>query len=222
LDDLKFDGLSRDYVFDGEIMGSTEFNEDSGQIRRKDSGPNKSLKYHVFDCIRRSEWALKKTRPLCDRMADLMGAFHTLSASGNIVLVDWHDMHTGVTFAEIESRRDEFIRRGFEGGMLKDKRSPYVFKRSDALLKFKQFLDADGRVVAVKEGKKRHKGRLGAITVEFDGVTTDVGSGFTDAQRDELWKNRPIGRVAQVKYQNKSKDGVLRFPVFMKFRPDKE
>ena len=51
----------------------------------------------------------------------------------------------------------------------------------------------------------------------------EVGSGFTDEQREEFWKykDKYIGFVAEIKYQNASKNSI-RFPVFMRLRLDKE
>ena len=57
-----------------------------------------------------------------------------------------------------------------------------------------------------------------------NGGEVHVGSGFTDIEREELWNRQSelTGRMIEVKYQEKTQDGSLRFPVFMRFRPDKE
>jgi DNA ligase-1 len=54
------------------------------------------------------------------------------------------------------------------------------------------------------------------------GVVFQVGSGFTDAQRREIWDNQSayLGKMATVKYQEFSALGVPRFPVFKGFRGD--
>jgi len=51
-------------------------------------------------------------------------------------------------------------------------------------------------------------------------VRVGVGTGFNDVQREEFWKDRSkiIGKQVTVKFQRKSPDGSLIFPVFMRIR----
>lgn len=107
---------------------------------------------------------------------------------------------------------------GGEGLMLRRPGSLYVPRRSDTLLKVKSFLDCEATVIAHEPGKGRHKGRLGALTVELtDGTRCQVGTGFTDSQR-----NQPpsIGAVIRLKYQELTDGGVPRFPAFAGLRTD--
>ena len=52
----------------------------------------------------------------------------------------------------------------------------------------------------------------------------EIGTGFTDSQRHQLWRERRslIGKTVTFKYQEISKYGVPRFPVFLGFRYDLE
>ncbi len=211
-------------VFDGEVMGDTDFDADSGRTRRKSTGTDEGLRYNVFDVIAIGDWKLKTSYPLRDRKANMEDLFRTADLKFT-KMVSWEELPAATTLQELQDRfRDRFVAQGYEGCMLKDPESGYVFGRSDALLKFKPFLDADGAIVEFQEGKGRHKGRLGAIFVEIDGVVTRVGSGFSDKQRDLIWGSRDthLGRTVEVKYQNKTPDGKLRFPVFVRFRGDKD
>lgn len=211
------------FVFDGEVMGSGDFDESSGQIRRK-SVTNEGIYYNVFDVIRRDEWSFKRTAPLSDRK-NLLLELMVSDNKGAVRVVDWVGMTPDPTTAELFEIRDEFITRGYEGAMLKDLNSPYVFKRSDSLLKLKDFTDADCTVVGSYEGKGKLKGMLGGLELSLDGgATCRVGSGFSEEQRAKLWIERASlpGRVVEIQYQNKTAEGSLRFPVFIKFRPDKE
>ena len=101
----------------------------------------------------------------------------------------------------------------------------YKCKRVTTLCKVKRFYTMDLKVVDVEEGSGRLKGTLGALVVEFKGNIVNVGSGYSDEQRTEIWNNREdiIGRVIEVKYKEITKDkktGLesLQFPVFVQIR----
>ena len=107
---------------------------------------------------------------------------------------------------------------GGEGLILRQPGSQYKAGRSNTLLKIKSMHDAEGRVVEHLPGKGRHAGRLGAVVVELpDGKTFSVGTGFSDAQR----QNPPaIGSTITYRYQEMTDRGVPRFPSFAGLRTD--
>jgi DNA ligase-1 len=123
--------------------------------------------------------------------------------------------------ASIEALKAELARveaLGGEGLMLRQPGSPYEAGRSTTLLKVKTFHDAEGRVVEHLPGKGRHAGRLGAVVVELaDGLTFSVGTGFSDAQRQDP---PPIGSLITYRYQEMTDRGVPRFPSFVRLRAD--
>lgn len=99
--------------------------------------------------------------------------------------------------------------------------APYESKRTKNLIKVKQFYTFDLPIVDVVEGDGRLKGTLGALVVQFKDNTINVGSGYDDVTRKQLWDMRDelIGRVIEVKYKEISKDkktGLesLQFPIY--------
>ena len=212
-------------VFDGEVMGDTDFDADSGRTRRKSTGTDEGLKYNIFDVVTLDEWKAKKTAPLRDRKLQLKELFETAGLK-HCSMVPWQSLAADMQLQELSDKfRDLFVAQGYEGCMLKDPNAPYVFKRSDKLLKFKPFHDADLTVVGFQEGRGRHKGRLGALLCEDEnGIVTRVGSGFEDSERDAIWSKQDVflGRIVEVKFQQKTPDGKLRFPVFLRTRCDKD
>jgi DNA ligase-1 len=64
---------------------------------------------------------------------------------------------------------------------------------------------------------------LGGFIVDYKGKEVRVGSGFSDAERHDLWfsKHSQIGNIIEVKYHEVTPDGSLRHPVFGGFRYDK-
>ncbi|MBI3866049.1 MAG: DNA ligase [Planctomycetia bacterium] len=120
--------------------------------------------------------------------------------------------------AHLEEELERILRLGGEGVMLRQPGSPYVGRRSATLLKVKRFLDADARVIEHQPGAGRHRGRLGALLVVLpNGIQFAVGTGFTDAQRENP---PPIGATVSFRYQELSDGGVPRFPTFVGVRLD--
>ena len=122
------------------------------------------------------------------------------------------------------------IDKGFEGIMVKPTNGSYECKRSSLWLKVKPFIEVSLTVKAVEEGTGRNVGKLGALIVEGtdDGkfIKTNVGSGLTDADREEFWsaKEKLIGQVVEVRAdaitqnQDANNEWSLRFPRFLRFR----
>lgn len=107
---------------------------------------------------------------------------------------------------------------GGEGLMLRRPGSKYEIGRSNSLLKVKTFHDAEARVIDHAPGTGKHKGRLGALVCELaDGVTFNVGTGFSDAEREAP---PAIGSLITFRYQELSNDGVPRFPSYVGERID--
>lgn len=216
--------LTKEYVFDGEVMGVGEFDEASGDIRRKSTGENKDIYYNVFDVVPIRDWLAKKTEPLRKRKDLLNKLIHALADYKHIRVVESLLVPKNPTSAQIFAVMNQMIAKGYEGAVAKDLDQIMVWgKHTGSYLKIKKMDTADGRIKKLLEGKGKDKGKLGAMMVEFDGVITKVGSGFSDEQRIKYWKlgDEILEEMIEAQYQNKTPDGKLRFPVFIKFRKDK-
>ncbi|NLX98606.1 MAG: DNA ligase [Rhodopirellula sp.] len=120
--------------------------------------------------------------------------------------------------ADLQAELARIESLGGEGLMLRQPGSQYEAGRSSTLLKVKTFHDAEGRLVEHLPGRGRHAGRLGAIVVELpNGLTFSVGTGFTDAQRQNP---PPVGSVVTFRYQELTDRGLPRFPSFVRVRAD--
>jgi ATP-dependent DNA ligase len=122
---------------------------------------------------------------------------------------------------------EEFLQRGEEGIILKDKRGVWEDKRAKHQIKFKGELECDLKIVGIEEGTGKYAGMLGAILCESsDGVIkVSVGSGFTDEQR-KTYGEEIIDKVAAIKYnmriKNKAGEESLFLPIVLEIRDDKE
>jgi hypothetical protein len=134
------------------------------------------------------------------------------------------------TLEEAQDIFQGYLAEGFEGIILKDGSGIWEDKRSKTQIKFKGELECDLKIVAVEEGKGKATGMLGAIVCESsDGVVkVNVGSGFTDEHRINLWhiKRELVDKIVAVKYnariKNKQGEESLFLPVFIELRDDKD
>ena len=170
-----------------------------------------------------------ETEPYSVRMAKLSNAISDMRGQkgqvGHYIDLVWNkqvnDIHTAQKIFE------KFLAEGQEGTILKSKDGIWEDKRSKTQIKFKGELECELRVVDWEEGTGKNVGRLGALVCESsDGVIrVNVGSGYSDEQRDEYTK-KVIGKIVTVKYNARIKDksGVesLFLPVFIELREDKD
>ena len=120
--------------------------------------------------------------------------------------------------AELMQRLDSVIKSGGEGLMLHRADAPYLTGRNDALLKLKPWQDTEAVVVGHVPGKGKYAGMTGALEMEMpDGQRFRLGSGLSDALRRQP---PPIGTRITYRYQHLTKNGVPRFPRYLRVRQD--
>ena len=96
-----------------------------------------------------------------------------------------------------------------------------VLRRADRWIKVKPGETYDVAITGYMEGRGKHRGRLGYVTTEWG----NVGSGFTDREREILWAEaragRLVGQVIEVNCMQFTPKGQFRHPFFVRMRPDK-
>ena len=194
---------------DGELwIGRKQFQRTVSIVRRSDSSDHwNDVRYLIFD-----------EPTLAHPFEQRIEAITEIVKSKQPKFAEVHRQTVCRNRDHLDEELERIETLGGEGLMLRRAGSLYVAGRSDALLKVKTFLDCEATVIAHEPGKGRHKGRLGALTVELaNGIRCQVGTGFTDAQRNHA---PAIGTVISLKYQELTDDGVPRFPVFAGMRTD--
>jgi DNA ligase-1 len=134
---------------------------------------------------------------------------------------------------QFEKLREEARTKNWEGLILR-KSTAYEGKRSNNLLKVKDFIDAEYKVVGTENGPVRFTGEngleqeeimLSSVFIEHKGNKVNVGSGFVLDERKLYFKdpNLIVGETITVSYFEESVDEKtgkpsLRFPVFKGIR----
>lgn len=228
---VKLDPPPRALVLDGEIMSGT-FQDLMKQIHRKSSATANDAVLNLFDVVplddfERGEW----DRPQTVRSAMLKAWFEKNEAAlPNVTVVGQEtvDLDSELGQARYREINSLAIQSGHEGIMLKDPTAGYKCKRSVAWLKLKPFIEVSLTVTAVEQGTGRNITKLGALvcTGVDDGkiISVNVGSGFSDEDRDTFWlaRDQVIGKIVEVRAdaitQNQDGSFSLRFPRFVRFR----
>lgn len=214
-----------DFVFDGEMV-SGDFNKTSGDVRRKDQEATDAI-FHVFELMPmeffkgddkvRKEAYLERRRYLKDCMSKIHEKGYENITMTPQYMVNSHD--------EIMEYYRKVRDRGLEGLIVKDPKGHYYRRRNHAWMKIKGQESADVPIIDAVEGTGKYEGMLGALVVDVDGVSVNVGSGLSDEQRMTFWSafhaDELVGNLIEVEYHEKTPDGSLRHPRFVRFRGDK-
>lgn len=222
----------QDGVYFGEALYSNEDEaKDRKELYRLSTGElnskreNKKISHWIFDYQTLEEWDSEKfITPYSNTIRTLENIFLN-SKLKNIKMVPLIYQGTGkeIAFELLKKAKKD----GWEGLVLRYSSSVYQKKRSLDFVKLKSFIEVDLRITDFKEFK--HPNQLGSFICEDDEHTIkcSVGSGFSKEQRYDFWKrkNEFLGKIVEVQTmeitENKSGQKSLRFPVFIRFRDDK-
>lgn len=173
------------------------------------------VQYHIYDYVDKDA-----SLPFTERTANLSNYLTQIDKKSIVCVsttVAWDQV-------QLDALWEKCLADGYEGQMIRVPGSVYEHKRTNNLLKRKEFMDAEFEIIGYKEGKGSREGCICLRckiddTKEFDSVP----KGNVEYLK-RLWENREklIGLTATVKFQGYSQDGVPRFNNTIKFRKDME
>jgi len=225
------------YVYDGELVADEDI-EDSEELfritmkRSRVKGEKSGLVLKLFDMVPIEEFRRGvSTETAKQRKGRLESIFNSISEPLKSV-VFLPSLYVGTDLQEIPKWLEKVVSGGGEGIMINLADGLYECKRTKQLLKVKKFRTADVLVTDCYEGTGRLVGRLGGISVVFEhegkGYPCDVGSGFSDNERDYYWNHQEelLGKIVEIKYfeisQNQDGGYGMRFPTWIgRIREDK-
>ena len=216
----------KNMVIDGEICmldanGNENFQGIIKEIKRKDHTIENPF-FYMFDLLTMEEFIKKEgTTPFSIRNVQLDNLFFQreftkIDYLPQTILIDEQMLMFHVSTAK---------ENGWEGLMLR-KDAPYQGKRSNDVLKVKQFYDAEYVVVDIEnavnrvivDGKEVEELMMRNVVIEHKGYRVQVGSGFSHEQKRFYFENpnEILGKQITVQYFEETKNqngGIsLRFP----------
>jgi DNA ligase-1 len=216
-------------VLDGEIMSSS-FQDLMTQVHRKSDVKANDAILNLFDIIplenfEQGSW--DRSQLIRSQMVQAwVNTHHAELPNVKCLVFEKVELDTDEGQARFKEINAQAVAGGYEGIMIKDPEAGYECKRSVAWLKLKPFIEVSLTVVTTEEGTGKNVGKMGALVCEGvdDGkaIRVNVGSGFTDEQRDDFWNCRVDGHIVEVRADavTQNQDGTysLRFPRFKGFR----
>ena len=205
-----------DAVFDGELYNhdlKEDFNTIVSVVRKTKvtevdrQRARELIQYHVYDM------------PCFTESAD---DFITRYGNFTGLLMNHAPRYTHIvtatpcySFDEIDEQYGRYLVEGYEGGIIR-LNTPYEQKRSNNLIKRKDFIDEEFPIVRIEEGQGNWSGAAKTVVFRLpDG--REVGAGLKGTKEfavDVLRRAEDyIGKEVTIQYFTKTPDGIPRFPI---------
>ena len=201
-------------IIDGELYNhelKADFNKITSLVRKLKSTPTdiaeaaQLVQYHVYDCFDSNN----PTANFLDRVKILKAL---KSDAIKPVPTDICDNQE-----ELDACYSAYTEDGYEGQMVRNN-APYESKRSKNLLKRKEFVTEEFKVIEVIEGQGAWSGYAKRFVLALPNGT-EFGSGVrgTQAQLKELLETTEKPTWATCRYFELTPDGIPRFPVVVDY-----
>ncbi|AFV51108.1 DNA ligase [Vibrio phage VPMS1] len=237
LSDPVYSGMDGELTLAGPKWN--DFNANQSAIMTKSGKPPKLI-FHVFDHMseealsmpaeRRKAYAKDHVDALND--AEMSEQFHP------DIELRFCEQFLVYSAKDLRNAYDKAREAGYEGLIVMDPKAMYKHGRSTLkqgiMLKLKPSEDSEATIVGMEElmrnmdaGNSKCKENLvpgdmmGKLNVLWNGLRFNIGTGFTEAQRIEMWQNQDkyLGKLAKFKFMETHKDsGIPRSPVFIGIR----
>jgi ATP-dependent DNA ligase len=211
------DRLPATMVLDGELYSDElSFQEIVGLVKsetvtEEEEKKAKKIRLHVYDLV--------CDLPYHQRWMNLQMLFRRLGAGRETALVLVETEHCE-NEEEMKAKHAEYMERGYEGVMLRNREGMYRGVRSTALQKYKEFLDDEYPVVGFQEGQGLEEGCVIWMCQTPEGALFSCRPRGSREDRQRLFQEgeQYVGKMLTVRYQEKTDAGLPRFPVGITFR----
>lgn len=203
-------------TLDGEIYQHGETLQRISSLVKKPKPESLELTYWLYDIMEESQ-------DYSQRIARLKAITNQLDCN-KIQLTDTALVDDDEALNALHS---QFLSEDYEGTIVRHGNTGYEGKRSNSLMKKKDFQDAEFKIVDVIKGKPYIKPdatyEMAIYTCETsDGVLFEATAPGTMQEKHNAWKERfsAIGKMLTVKYFNMTPNGAPFLPVALRLRED--
>ena len=215
MDHITQDLKDVDLVLDGELYSNTlNFQQFVGLVRKKKHNDAekqllRQVKFHVYDCV--------NDKPFSERNESINNLFSKrLYAFSEPLLTE-----ECKSKEDLKKFHDKYVAEGKEGLIIRNKDGLYqLAARSKDLQKYKEFEDAEYKVIGFTDGEGSEKGLVIWICETSAGKSFHVRPRGTHEARAEIFNEAKdyVGKSLTVRYQELTEEGIPRFPVGIAFR----
>lgn len=212
-------------ILDGELYTHGIQFEKITSMVRSSKGKRKNieeLNYHIYDCFYSGDSNLSKNQmPYSERYQVLKSAFGDTIYS-KLILVETTIANSKRDIEDFHTHYTNLI-NPYEGVMIRTLNGAYKQQgRSKDLQKYKKFMDEEFEVIGHHEGTGGHAGIAifeCTSNVNKEKIFSVTMQGTLESKRKMMENVRDYyGKMLTVKYQEKSDEGIPRFPVGIAFR----
>lgn len=205
-------------VLDGELYNHElrdDFNTISSIVRK--SRPTDgdlirsqmNIQFHIYDCV------LIDPEESFIKRNSFLNCFRSRIANVIVPTTECCSQE------ELDEKYSEYIALGYEGQMIRFPESPYEKKRSKYLIKRKEFITEEYKVVSIEEGNGTWTGAIKRFR-----LVDESGNSFSAGVRGSLDEMRKLKRESDkgntpqwctLRYFELTPDGIPRFPVVIDY-----
>ena len=194
---------------DGELwIGRGRYEEVSSIVRRKQPHDGwRNIRLMVFDLPEHGGTFAQRVMAMTRMVAQIHSPYLAVIEQQRVANEE-----------ALMQKLQTIIDQGGEGLILHRTTARYASGRSQGLLKLKPFTDSEATVIGYRPGKGQFTGQIGSLKVRTDqGVVFYIGSGLSHEQRRNP---PPLQSRITFRYQGLTKNGIPRFPVFLRIRDE--
>lgn len=203
------------HILDGELyVHGEDFQTNMQYIKKYRPGKSEKIQFNIYDKINSEE--MWETRRL--GLKYIEGLAQGLGLK-SLCFVQDHQVTSEKMMREFHSG---YLLAGYEGTMIRRGSGLYKINgRSSDLLKYKDFLDIDAKIISI--GPAENRPEWGRPIVEWNGKQFSCGTKMSHEEKKLLLINSKdyIGKTANIRYFELSNTGVPRFPIMIGIHEDR-
>lgn len=209
-----------DAVLDGELYNhdlKDDFNKITSLVRKtkptaEDIAESaKLVQYHIYDCIMPHNYVTELYgKDLYPFFRDRHGFMYEQGFQDPVHYVKTQGI---MDQEDLDGLYGKYLENGYEGQMVRLD-AIYENKRSKYLLKRKEFLTDEFKVVSIEEGLGNWAGCVKRFVLQLkDGRAFGAGVRGNQEVLKQLWEGNQIPKWVTLRYFTPTPDGIPRFPV---------